>query len=66
MGDWKERLRAESTDLADKITKLTAFMSSQAYANLSIIDQTLLSEQLTAMQAYQRVLFERIARSLHL
>lgn len=64
-GDWKDRLLAESTELAARLARLTAFVrgGGPAFAALPEADRALLIRQREAMLEYSRVLGERIGRA---
>lgn len=59
----QERVVAESNELREKLTKLTAFISgSEVFKTLDAEDQALLRRQRNHMGGYLDVLRERIAR----
>jgi hypothetical protein len=59
----QERVVAESNELREKLTKLTAFISgSETFKTLDAEDQDLLRRQRSHMGDYLDVLGERIAR----
>ena len=61
--DIDSRMQHESKDLADKINKLSNFISSNPeYKQLLEKDKQLLKEQLVHMRPYLRVLENRISR----
>ena len=64
-GDWKDRLLAESTELAARLARLTAFVrgGGPAFAALPETDRALLIRQREAMLEYSRILGERIGRA---
>lgn len=63
MEDWKERVREERKELADKLTKLTAFISRNPdFKGLHVTDRVLLRRQRETMSEYCDVLDKRIAR----
>lgn len=63
MQDYQQRVLDEQTALADKLVKLTKFISaSDAFAALPDEDKVLLREQRDHMSAYHDVLRRRIER----
>lgn len=62
MSDFKTRLETEKIELDEKIEKLSAFQSSENFANIDSVQQTLLNIQLKAMQTYSQILLERLVR----
>lgn len=63
MAPHEERVVAESNDLREKLTKLSAFISgNEAFRKLNSDDQCLLRRQRGIMADYLDVLVERIAR----
>jgi hypothetical protein len=61
----QERVVAESNELRERLTKLTAFISgNDAFKTLSVADQALLRSQRDVMQEYFDILGQRIARFL--
>ncbi|EEJ7233427.1 hypothetical protein S483_001319 [Salmonella enterica subsp. salamae] len=57
----QQRVVDEANDLADKFTKLVAFIgSSSVYQSLESTEQTLLRGQVGAMRAYLEILNLRI------
>ncbi len=59
----QERAVAESNELRERLTKLTAFISANdAFKTLDAIDQGLLRRQRDCMMDYLDVLGDRIAR----
>ncbi|WP_370281583.1 hypothetical protein [Pseudooceanicola sp.] len=58
----EERVLAERAELADKCVKLEAFIVSDAFKAVDILDRDLLEEQHNAMTVYLAVLDRRIAR----
>lgn len=61
MPDFKTRLLEEKAQLDERLEKLKAFQTSDAFQNISPIQQTLLNIQADAMATYSQVLLERIA-----
>jgi hypothetical protein len=57
----QERVLEEFAQLTERIGKLSQFLGTAVYRELSVIDRELLSEQLSAMSAYQRVLRMRLS-----
>ena len=62
MSDFRARLFAEHSELAQRIEKLKAFIVSDKYDGLPGIDRTDLKEQLKHMEAYGGVLMRRVSR----
>ena len=58
----EERVVAERTELAKKCVKLEAFIVSDAFKAIDILDRDLLAEQHNAMTVYLAVLDRRIER----
>jgi hypothetical protein len=59
----QERVVAESNELRERVTKLTAFISgNETFGKLDAKDQSLLRQQRDIMTEYLDVLGERIAR----
>ncbi len=58
----EQRVIEEHEDLDGKITRLSAFIGTQAFGSLPRTDQWLLREQLSAMKAYLAILIARIRR----
>ena len=58
----EERVLAERAELAEKCVKLEAFIVSDAFKSIDILDRDLLEEQHNAMTVYLAVLDRRIAR----
>ena len=58
----EERVLAERSELAEKCVKLEAFIVSDAFKAVDILDRDLLEEQHNAMTVYLAVLDRRIAR----
>lgn len=63
MRDYNEGLLNETMELADKITNLSAFMSSDEFKSIPIIQRNLLRSQKIHMLEYLKVLNQRIASS---
>lgn len=61
MSDFKSRLTEEKAQLDERLEKLQAFQTSDAFQNVSPVQQTLLNIQANAMATYSQVLLERIA-----
>lgn len=62
-GDWKSRLVAEHLDLGIKVSKLQAFIGSEAFNDLSFEERMDLNVQLDSMQNYHKVLTTRLNRA---
>jgi hypothetical protein len=62
MGDFKQRLEAEQTELQDKLQKLIGFIGSDGFKKIDEVQKTLLNVQARAMETYNQVLLERIVR----
>lgn len=60
MSDFLDRLKNESKDLEEKISKLSEFLYTEAFNEIDPIQQTLLVIQQSAMITYGQVLAERI------
>jgi len=60
MNDYKERVVAEKSELDIKIEKLRSFLASEKVATLVADDILLLTEQLRTMNAYSKILRQRI------
>ena len=56
----QERVIFEREELEDKIVKLSNFLNSNTYKELTEDEQLLLTEQLPIMKDYSDVLFKRI------
>lgn len=54
------RMNAEAVQLDGKIQAITAFLQSQKYEQLPVIEQHLMVAQATAMQTYAAILGARI------
>lgn len=59
--DWKDRVLLEREDLAERLTKLKAFLATPP-EGLPPVDETLLRDQANAMDEYLQVLDDRIER----
>jgi hypothetical protein len=57
---YKDRVRSEKRDIDLKISKLEEFLNSDAFNNLPEYERNLLTEQLSVMERYQLILFQRI------
>ena len=55
-----ERLETEKSELDDKISKLNNFLNSDNFKTISEYQQLKLTEQVTYMMLYSRVLNERL------
>ena len=55
-----ERLEIEKSELDDKISKLNNFLNSDNFKTVSEYQQSKLTEQVTYMTLYSRVLNERL------
>lgn len=60
--DFKSRLEAEKAELTEKMEKLRAFVSSEAFTKIDPVQMTLLNIQIKAMETYSQCLLERIVR----
>lgn len=60
--DFRDRVRAEAADLDERIEKLTAFLSTDAFAALPLEEQHSLTAQQASMLDYSGCLAERIQR----
>lgn len=56
----KERVENELKELGERIFKLTNFMQTENFNNLSDIQQTLLMAQSNAMHTYSAILMLRL------
>lgn len=61
-GGYKTRLAKEFQELNQRVEKLSHFLTTQAYLDLSEGDATDLAEQLTHMTAYRDTLASRVER----
>ena len=61
MSDFKSRLIEEKAQLDERLEKLLAFQSSDAYGCETTFQQTLLNVQAAAMATYSQILLERIS-----
>ncbi len=65
MEDWQQRAIEEHRDLAEKLGRLVAFISSSpVFDKLSVMDQLLLRDQRDGMVDYHTALSTRISRFL--
>lgn len=55
-----QRLIGERAQLADRITKLVAFMGTENFLRLGAVSQSDLNSQLDTMLSYRRILDERL------
>jgi len=62
MQDWQQRLVEEYEQLKGRTEKLEAFRHADGWAELDIIDQTLLENQYLFMVGYGNILEKRIER----
>lgn len=60
MSDFKYRLSIEKSELAEKISKLSVFVSGNAIKSIDPKQAELLNKQLLIMQEYCDILTERI------
>ena len=60
MSDYKQRVRAEKTELSERLSKLELFLGSDDFADVDAEQQTLLIRQAYVMSLYQDILTERI------
>ena len=60
MEDWKERLINEQKELKERLAKLTDFINSEKFYNLSQNNRQLLRNQKIAMELYLNVLNMRL------
>jgi hypothetical protein len=58
--EFLQRVHIERAQLANRISKLTAYISTAGFLELHSNDRHLLEHQLDAMSAYRRILDERI------
>lgn len=58
-----ERITAEADELADRLSKLGAFLIGEKFALLPETDKSLMNAQVGAMTAYMSVLNLRIQRA---
>lgn len=59
--DFRDRVRAEESELQDRIDKLAAFLPTDTFSKLPKDEQDRLTAQLAAMQDYSNCLAERVA-----
>lgn len=60
--DFRDRVRAEHAELADRLGKLTTFIGTDPFLALPLIEQEALQTQAEMMAAYAMVLVQRIGR----
>lgn len=60
--NYQSRVRAEKTELDDKLTKLAAFFTTDIFKAMERADQDLLMNQETVMVQYSQILGKRIER----
>lgn len=60
--DHEKRVVAEYRELAERLEKLTSFLTTKTFADLSEVDRYLLLEQRLHMTSYLDVLARRITR----
>ena len=58
--EWVNKLTNEIGDLEGKIDKLAKFLATEKFKQLSLTQQGLLVEQLSAMWTYHYILIKRI------
>jgi len=63
MSDYKDRMKAELSELEDRMLKLKAFLWSDPFNALDKEDRTLLIMQAAFMNSYRDVLEERYSRA---
>lgn len=61
VGDFKDRVRVEKSELDEKIEKLGAFVGTERFCALSSAEQDRMDSQLHVMRAYSDILAGRIA-----
>lgn len=61
MTDFVERMKAERDELFERIRKLNAFIGTETFSGLGELERVLLTEQLAAMDTYDRLLLRRMA-----
>lgn len=59
---WQDRVRAEAAELADKLSKLRAFIAKTQLRIMPLIEQQDLLKQAKAMSTYLDILNSRISR----
>ena len=62
MGDFKDRLIAEKSELEERLNKLDSFLLSEKLSAVEDVQKALLRVQATAMNSYLQCLKERIER----
>ena len=60
--DFRDRVRAERTELSGNLTKLRAFLESETFARLDEADKLPMLDQVRGMALYLQALDERIGR----
>lgn len=55
-----QRVVLESQQLIERVEKLSAFLDTETYASLPVLERMLLGQQLIAMSSYAEVLAARI------
>lgn len=60
MADFLDRMKAEHTDLSDRLEKLDTFVEGETFAGLDLERRTLLLQQRAAMHTYRDTLQQRI------
>lgn len=58
--DYRDRVRAEFTELENKLGKLSNFLGSEKFQSLPSVERSLLERQFEAMLAYANVVADRI------
>jgi len=61
MEDWQNRVVEEQKELGDKFDKLVEFTCGEAFTKLDHVNQNLLVQQASAMNAYNEILLARIS-----
>ena len=61
MSTFLDRLKAEKTELDERLEKLRAFQSSAGFGSIEPVQMSLLNIQEAAMSAYSQCLAERLA-----
>lgn len=60
MQEYQERVLKEKLDLDLNVEKLDLYIESDNFIDVSVMEQSLLKTQLTAMQNYSKILALRI------
>ncbi len=60
---WRDRVIAEKSDMAARLTSLNTFVGTQGYLDLPRVQQDLLTQQSLVMAAYLHVLILRLEQS---